>query len=604
MRVSRIPLTLAAALFLAAALALYASGLRYPLVFDDYHLSPYQLARHYAEALSRFGELRWLSDASFGAIHAAFGGNLLWQRLANLLLHAATATLLFGFLARLFAALLDEPRLRWLAFFGALWFLVNPVAVYGVAYLMQRSIVLATLFCVAALWCVLEGLLRRKALWYAGAAAAYLLALSSKEHAVMLPAVAIALALLMGRLEVSMRALRWVAVFAALGAVVIVQRRAFLGAAYEPFAAEVMHARGIDAALAYPLSVLNQATLFFRYLVTWLLPWPGWISIDLRTSFPTQLLGWPHAAGFVAWLAYPVVAVGLLLRRGRLGLLGFGLLYPWVLALTEVAAARVQEPYVLYRSYLWMSGLPAILPALALPLAPRWREGALAALCVVLAVAAHARLQTFAGSFALWDDALRKNTDLRAPYVERAYVNRGLRHLAAARLEPARADFERALELNPRSPEAYLGRGTLRLRSAQPASALEDFDRAIALDPNYPAPYEKRCLAKVELRRTADALPDCQRAVALDPLNDEPWINLGAVQRSLGQGEAAGASYERALDLNPASGSAHYNYGVLLLEAGRRDLFVRDHFVIACSARVELACDILKKSRVIQGEAK
>jgi len=53
MRVSRIPLPLAAALFLAAALALYAAGLRYPLVFDDYHLSQYQLGRHFAEGFSR-----------------------------------------------------------------------------------------------------------------------------------------------------------------------------------------------------------------------------------------------------------------------------------------------------------------------------------------------------------------------------------------------------------------------------------------------------------------------------------------------------------------------------------------------------------------------
>ena len=63
---------------------------------------------------------------------------MLWQRLTSVLLHAATAALLFGFLARLFAALLDDARLRWLAFFGALWFLLHPVAVYGVAYLVER----------------------------------------------------------------------------------------------------------------------------------------------------------------------------------------------------------------------------------------------------------------------------------------------------------------------------------------------------------------------------------------------------------------------------------------------------------------------------------
>ena len=45
-----------------------------------------------------------------------------------------------------------------LAFFGAAWFLVHPVSVYGVAYLAERSIVLATLFSLIALWFLLQGI--------------------------------------------------------------------------------------------------------------------------------------------------------------------------------------------------------------------------------------------------------------------------------------------------------------------------------------------------------------------------------------------------------------------------------------------------------------
>ena len=101
-------LPLAGLLLLAAALALYWGGLRYPPVFDDHHLSQYALRTHYAEALARFGQVRWLADASFGAVRWLFGGTLLWQRLANVLLHGMTAALLFGFLARLFAATLQE----------------------------------------------------------------------------------------------------------------------------------------------------------------------------------------------------------------------------------------------------------------------------------------------------------------------------------------------------------------------------------------------------------------------------------------------------------------------------------------------------------------
>src|SRR5688500_15611472 len=394
----RPPFALAALALLGAALALYWGSLRHPLVFDDHQLRDYALRTFYDEAASRLG-LRWLADASFGWIYAAFGRNLLWQRLANVLLHACVAALLFGFLARLFRAVLDDPRSRWLALAGALLFLLHPVAVYGVAYLIERSIVMATLFSVLALWLVLDGMLRRWGRWDAIAAVAYVLAVSSKEHAVMLPAVAAALVLLAGGLSLEIaRRLAWAfALFAAVGVAVVLRLRGVVGAAYEPFASDVFAHLGsasgeFDVALSYPLSVLNQATLFFRYLATWLLPWPGWMSIDVRIAFPQELLDWPYTAGFLAWLAYPVAATWLLLKRGRLGLLGFGLLYPWLYALTEVVAVRVQEPYVLYRSYLWMSGVPAILPALAGGLGAGWRVGVAAADRLRLVVGARGRL--------------------------------------------------------------------------------------------------------------------------------------------------------------------------------------------------------------------
>src|SRR5205823_2508441 len=217
--------------------------------------------------------------------------------------------------------------------------------------LTQRSIILATLFSLAALWCVLEGLHRHSMGWHLAAAALYFLALISKEHAVMLPAVAMVLAILMGRFS---RQLVIAALVMALAAAAAVYRaRGLLGSAYEPFAQDI-------GALAYPLSVMNQGSLFFRYLLTWLVPCPCWISVDLRVALPLAL----QALGFVAFLGYAVIAALLLRRGGAAGLAGFALLYPWLLALTEFATVRAQEPFVLYRSYLWMSGLPAALPAL------------------------------------------------------------------------------------------------------------------------------------------------------------------------------------------------------------------------------------------------
>jgi tetratricopeptide (TPR) repeat protein len=588
------PLPLVAAALFFTGLALYWSSLSNPLVFDDFNLTQYDTRAYHAWQSTRFGP-RWLSQASYWWINAALGTDMLWQRLTSVLLHAATAALLFGFLARLFAALLDDARLRWLAFFGALWFLLHPVAVYGVAYLVERSIVLATLFSVAALWCTLEGLQRRSLPWYAAAVGAYAMALFSKEHALMLPAAAFALAVLLRGF--SLRFLWILLVLAVLGAIVALQRRGVIGAAYEPFAAETLAAANVSPAQAYPLSIVNQATFFFRYLATWLVPWTGWMSIDVRTHFPRELFGWPHALGFSLWLLYPVAAGWLLLRRGRLGLAGFALLMPWLLALTEFAAVRVQEPFVLYRSYLWMVCLPAAFPLLVARLSGRWQAALLSALCLALAAGALDRLATFANPVAIWDDALRKNTDVSVPRVERGWVNRGLAHLDAGRTEAAAADFARAIEINARSPDAWFARGILALRGGKFDAALADLDHAVALDPGYSAAFHKRCVVKAALGRMTDALADCDHAIALDPWDEEPWINRGAVYRQLGRTDEAAANYEKALALKPGSGAAHYNYGILLLRQGRRDLAVREHFVIACKARVAQACELLQRSR-------
>lgn len=525
-------------------------------------------------------------------MHALFGGDVRWQRLANLLLHAATGIALLALLRRLFG----ETRL---AFFGALWFVVHPVAVYGAGYLMQRSSVMATLFSIVALTCVLEGLQARRPAWYAAAALAYLLALSSKEHAIMLPAVAAALAVrVRGWHPAALRPAAFpLALCAALAIAAVAQRLDVLGGLYEPFGAPLMERLGVPAAAALPLSLENQATLFFRYLATWIFPWPGWMSVDLRTVFPTELLGW-HTAGFAAWLAWPVACGWLLTRGGHAGLAGLALLSPWLLALTEMATVRVQEPFVLYRSYLWMFLLPAALPAVLHWMRDAWRPVAAGALCLVMAAGAHERLKTFSGAYALWDDAARKNTDPSAPFAERALYSRGLVALDTGRLEEARRDLERAVEINPASPDARLTRGTYRLQTRQFAAALEDFDRAIAIDPAYASAYNQRCVVRAELRRFGDALQDCERAVKLNPADDVAWINRGAVYRELGRPQDAVASFERALALKPMSASAHYNLGTLLLDSGRRDTAVLGHLVIACQGGVADACAIVKRSRV------
>jgi protein O-mannosyl-transferase len=603
----RPPALLALALCVAAALTLYWGTLAHPQVFDDRAIRGVILGfTHDPFVLER----RWLSNATFAWISELSGGDWRWQRAANFLLHAATGAALFLFLDRLFGTVAPDlpsasrsPRVgpRWIAFFGVLLFLLHPAAVYGVAYLVQRSIVLATFFSLVTLRLFLEGLTRKApSAWYIAAAIAYLLAVFSKEHCVALPAVAAALAVLVRgpSLRLARELALPFALFAGIAALILFAAHGSIGTLYEPAAGALLEQErdgglAAGAAAAYPLSVVNQAFLFFRYLATWLLPYTGWMSVDVRVPFPTALLTWPQTAFLAGWLAWPVAGVLFLRKGGRVGLVGLGLLYPWLLALTEIAAIRVQEPYVIYRSYLWMTGLPILLaPALA-RFPAKWVLAGLSAACLAFVPLSRDRIESFSSQVRLWDDAVRKNAGSSGALIERGYHNRGLAYLQAGQYPDALRDFERALQINERDVSAWVGRATLFARTGSLERAMSDLERAVAIDPTYAEAWGKRCFTRMLLDRPRDALPDCERAVALAPRHRDGHTNLGVVYAALNRTADAEASYRRALALDPRNGDAHYNYGVLLFVLNRREE-ARDRLRRACDVRVADACRLLE----------
>jgi len=142
------------------AVAIYLPGLGNLPVFDD---------SFYTDGLlkSRYGELhlrpRLLSYGTFLWLDALFGDGLWKQRLFNIALHAGVVAALWAFYREVLRSVAPpepEPGEPVMALHrsNALglaigFFALNPVAVYAVAYLIQRSIVMATLFVVLGLWC-------------------------------------------------------------------------------------------------------------------------------------------------------------------------------------------------------------------------------------------------------------------------------------------------------------------------------------------------------------------------------------------------------------------------------------------------------------------
>lgn len=189
------------AIVAAGVLAIYLPGLGNELVFDDLRLADGSLDKY--RALDEL-RVRLLSYGSFPWLAALLGEGWWKQRVVNLLLHLATVAALFAFWREVLRCLeappsvpgqpaavpyADSPALA----FAVGFFALNPAAVYGVAYLVQRSILMATLFTVLALWLFLRGVRESRPGLHAAALAFYGLAIVSKEHALLAPVAALPL---------------------------------------------------------------------------------------------------------------------------------------------------------------------------------------------------------------------------------------------------------------------------------------------------------------------------------------------------------------------------------------------------------------------------
>jgi len=122
-------------MLLTAVAVIYGEFLWNPILFDDLPFFMMDNAGNQPVSNYQFSwfELRSLPYATLAWTKAWFGQDLINFRLGNLLLHAAAVLALFGFLAKLFAAVYGEcneavlsPLLA--AFFAALLFALHPVA--------------------------------------------------------------------------------------------------------------------------------------------------------------------------------------------------------------------------------------------------------------------------------------------------------------------------------------------------------------------------------------------------------------------------------------------------------------------------------------------
>ena len=499
---------------IAMAALVYLPFLGSPFVFDDLNFFSSRAARYYTTSISNF-DLRWLPSATLAWTQTLFLDAPHVYRLGNLLLHAVNVVLLF-FLLHQLTSLATQPQRKisyshWGAWLGALFFACHPVAVYAVGYMIQRSILMATLFTLAMQLTYLRGLINGQKRWLAVSVLFYFLAVFSKEHSLMAPAIVIATTVLLrSKIRADKQALwiTWLG-YLIIGGFVALRAKGVFGATYEIDAANLLEQQSVTetSMTLHLLSIFTQTGLYFKYLLLWWLPNPAWMSVDMRETFTSSLGAWQNwlkAAGFIL---YALVAYRLLLRRGRAGLIGLALLYPWLFFLVDLSTIRVQEPFVLYRSYLWMPGMMLLIPLLVSTLPNRKRTViALTVVTLSLVPLSWNRLWVFGDDYRLWNDAALLLPNEYTPGAARIYYNRGMAELGVSQWDKAIKDFERVKVINPEIEQVYVNIGKADFSLGRYQEAISNFNQAIALKPDYADAYFAKGMTLKRLHADDEAL--------------------------------------------------------------------------------------------------
>ncbi|HVU35600.1 MAG TPA: tetratricopeptide repeat protein [Opitutaceae bacterium] len=562
---------LVAALLLAgAALLAYANSLHVPLQFDDKGSlleNPSILTLWPPSVpLSPPGwgltvQGRPLLNLSLAVNYALGGFDVRGYHAVNLAIHFLAGLALFGLVRRT----LRGPRLRnrygaaslsLATAVAAIW-LLHPLQVESVTYLVQRAESLAGLFVLLTLYAFARSTetapVHRG--WAAVAVAAALAGVATKESAVVAPV----LAFLYDRTFVA-------------GTFRDAWRRrrllyALLGTSWLLLACLVVRAgsRGGTFELGNPVAWwqygLTQAIAVTQYLRA--AAWPATLAFDYGTFWVGLGQAWPH----VLVVATMVIAVGYALIR--LPMIGFiGAWFFVTLAPSSVLPGTIQM-IVEHRMYLPLAAVAVAAAGLLAGLSSRRRMIALGAVVAGLGLLTAARNRAYRSEVSLWSDTVTKR-----PQNARAYANLGGALYADGRYAEARGWLERACRMDPSNPEAHFNLGLTYRKERRTVEAVPEFAAAVRLKPQMATADFELALALIELGRGAEARPALERAIAMRPRYAEAHGNLGVLLAETGHRDAAIVQYLTALEIRPDYAEAAANLGALLLRAGRPDLAI------------------------------
>ncbi len=550
---------LAAALIIVAAAVVYGwGGLDGEFVFDDEYTvlhnphikSLWPPREAFAAPVNSPLRDRPVVSLTFSVSYALSGMNVAGWRSANLLVHIASALLLFGLIRRTLADDRIPPELRkaspGIAAAVALLWTVHPLQTSAVTYVTQRCESLAGFFYLAVLYCAIRSASsRRPAGWIAAAIVASILGMGTKAVMVTVPVAVLIYDRLF--LSGSFKEL-WKKRGALYSGLVLSWGLLFYLVAVTPYPDIKTH-RWWEYALTQPAVILHYLRLVF-YPRPLVLDY-GWQPALAAARIIPALL--PVSAVFAA------TVIGLFRRRpwSFLGAWFFLILAPTssVLPLEDLAFEhRMYLPLaavILAAAALFWKALVRFLPGREkgrLVLA----GSATLVLAVVLGLLTVGRNRDYRSSERIW----RANLAAR-PGNPRAYNFLGNSLSRSRRPAEAERVFRAGLEVDHTYSPAHYNLALLLQGQGRLEEAARHYRTAVRHRPEFAESLNNLGVVLLELGRTEEGLEAWKESIRIEPGDPAPYFNLAKALAELGRIEEARIFLAGVLELRPDHAPAH-----------------------------------------------
>ena len=570
---STLRILLIVVLLSAATVPTYFTILNAPFVFDDLPnitgnpriritaLSAGQIAG----AAGWPSPLRSVAYLSFGLNYYFGGYDPFGYHLFNIVVHVTSALLLFLIAAHT----LDLVRIKkgLIPEITALLWILHPLHIQSVTYIVQRMNALAVMFFLLSLYLYIRarnsgrinGCGRVGTVFlFAGCAGSGLLAVFSKEIAATLP---IVLCLYewyffqnLSPIRLNRR-VKWLVTAAAAGAIITV---AF-------FADTVLNiiVKSYSEQTFSPLQrILTEPRVIVYYLSLLFFPHPARLTIDY--DFPLAASGGAPGTTILALTAIATLIAAVFYKPQRHRLLSFTLL--WFLGNLVIESSVIGLAIIFeHRTY-----LPSIFPVflfvtLILRKTPRpVSAGVISLIFVICLTWTSQRNTVWKETLILWQDCARKT-----PRQARPANGVGLAYQAQNQPEKALAWFQKAVDLDPDYDEAYSNVGGILVNLGRVADAVPYLERAIAINPESHVAFSNLGSAMKRLNRLDEAIACYRKSISLYPDYETAHNNLGAVLTEKGDFEGAVGHLQRAIQINPNYHEPYSNLGLAMMQEGR-----------------------------------